>query len=70
MIVAKRSHHPSSLATPLASHQSANFIQNLCRYFEHPFRVISALLVILGHADAMQKSNRDRVFARLPKVTT
>ena len=68
MIEAKRSHHPSSLATPLASHPSANFIQNLCPYFQHPFRVISALHVILGHA--VQKSNRDRVSARLPKATT
>ena len=68
MIEAKRSHHPSSLATLLASHPSANFIQNLCPYSQRPFRVISALHVILGHA--VQKSNRDRVSARLPKATT
>ena len=55
-IEAKRSHHPSSLATPLASHPSANFIQNLCPYFQHPFRVISALHVILGHARAKVES--------------
>ena len=46
---AKRSHHPSSSATPLASHQSANFIQNLCPHVQHPFWVIPALHVILGH---------------------
>ena len=46
---AKGSHHPSSSATPLASHQSANFIQNLCPHVQHPFRVISALHVILGY---------------------
>ena len=45
----KGSHHPSSSATPLASHQSANFIQNLCPHVQHPFRVMSALHVILGH---------------------
>ena len=46
---AKGSHHPSSSATPLASHQSVNFIQNLCPHVQHPFWVISALHVILGH---------------------
>ena len=46
---AKVSHHPSSSTTPLASHQSANFIQNLCPHVQHPFRVMSALHVILGH---------------------
>ena len=46
---AKGSHQPSSSATPLAPHQSANFIQNLCPHVQHPFRVIPALHVILGH---------------------
>ena len=45
----KSLYYPSSSATPLASHQSANFIQNLCPHVQHPFRVISALHVILGH---------------------
>ena len=50
MFEAKGSHQPSSSATPLASHQSSNFIQNLCPHVQLPFRVISALNVILGHA--------------------
>ena len=32
---ARGSHHPSSSATPLASHQSTNFIQNLCPHVQH-----------------------------------
>ena len=48
-LAAKGSHHPSSSATPLASHQSANLIQNLCPHVQHPFRIMSALYVILGH---------------------
>ena len=61
---------PSSSATPLASHQSANLIQNLCPHVQHPFRFMSALHVILGHTVHNSRIEIESSSDHLPKATT